>query len=141
MRIGCRIGLKYLYSSLYSSIIPISMLSLPPGGARTYGKIFPYQNHNKIIFLYCDAEKKAVKFDFDKKSHRLIPRSVTSSLWALYPYGIRIGNYFWIFGGTKMAMENLSMDYNDPYYRSETLLWSIKKDVRFSWHKQEQRLQ
>ena len=36
----------------HSSAIPKFKLPLPPGGANTHGKIFPYQNHDKIIFLY-----------------------------------------------------------------------------------------
>ena len=118
----------------HSSAIAKSMLPLPPGGAQTYGKIFPYQNHDEIIFLYCDAKKKSIRFNVDIGSHRKIPNSVSPNIHANWPYGVQINNYFWIFGGTddvkdiKNQIENCGIRLTK---REETLIWSIKKERWF----------
>ena len=70
-------------------------------------EIFPYHDKNELIFLFSDAKNKAVKFNIDKSIHRKISNSITPNVWAHYPVGIRINNFFWIFGGVK--------DYNAAY--------------------------
>ena len=79
----------------------ISKLTLPPGGTIGNSKIFPYYEQNEIIFLYIDGQKNAVKYNIIENYHRIIKKSATDKIWALHPTGIRVANYFWLFGGSE----------------------------------------
>ena len=85
---------------------------------------------------YC-KKKKAVRLNFQAGTHRTIQKSKSLLKFAQFSSGIRINNYFWIFGGEQnddIQQELPEFSHDDStsnLYRPKTLLWSIRKERWF----------
>ena len=59
-----------------------------------------------MVFLYSDGTHKAVKYNINSKRHIEIESSESYYIRTGHTMGLRVGNYFWIYGG-RVVQEKL----------------------------------
>ena len=85
---------------------------------------------NILYYLPCNVNSPVIKHELLKNSHRTIPSTYIPNVHdsrATMIHGLRIGKYFWIFGGNipLSKIELFKIQY-------ETSLWSIERELWIS---------
>ena len=96
----------------------------------TYYDYFGVYHNNALYYLPCNVDFWVIKHDLHKNSHRTIPNTEIPNIHdsrGIIIHGLRVGNYFWIFGGhvPNEGEESFSIQY-------DTSLWIIERELWIS---------
>ena len=96
----------------------------------TYFEYFGVYHDNALYYLPLNYEYPVIKHELHQNIHRTIPNTNIPNIHdprGSKVHGLRVGKYFWIFGG---VMPNPNPRHKPFIAQYDTSLWHIKKE---SW--------